>query len=48
MDLIADGQPYPDYPKEAFLFYKLLTDRAGPALSTTAVPSVDGADVTDG
>jgi aminoglycoside phosphotransferase (APT) family kinase protein len=33
LDLIADGQLYPEYPKEAFLFYRLLKDRAAPALS---------------
>ncbi|KAI0114014.1 hypothetical protein GGR51DRAFT_556511 [Nemania sp. FL0031] len=32
MDLIADGQLYPDYPKEAFLFYRLLRDQVAPAL----------------
>ncbi|KAK3941376.1 methylglyoxal reductase (NADPH-dependent) [Diplogelasinospora grovesii] len=33
LDLIADGQLYPEYPKEAFLFYRLLRDRAAPALA---------------
>ncbi|KAF5024778.1 hypothetical protein F66182_3156 [Fusarium sp. NRRL 66182] len=33
IELIADGQLYPEYPKEACLFYKLLRDEAAPALS---------------
>jgi len=41
LDLIADGQLYPDYPKEAFLFYRLLRDRAGPALAA-ATASTSG------
>ncbi|GAW26510.1 putative aminoglycoside phosphotransferase [Rosellinia necatrix] len=45
LDLIADGQLYPEYPKEAFLFYRLLRDKAAPALAieaTTAGPSAGG------
>ncbi|KAI0389220.1 hypothetical protein F5Y17DRAFT_141186 [Xylariaceae sp. FL0594] len=39
MDLIADGQLYPSYPKEAYLFYGLLRDRAVPILvPTTIIP----------
>lgn len=33
-DLIADGQLYPEYPKEEFLFYRLFRDQAAPALAT--------------
>ncbi|KAI0428478.1 hypothetical protein F5Y09DRAFT_357673 [Xylaria sp. FL1042] len=33
LELIADGQLYTDYPKEAFLFYRLLRNRAAPALA---------------
>ncbi|KAI5862168.1 hypothetical protein GGS23DRAFT_605791 [Durotheca rogersii] len=33
LDLIADGQLYPEYPKEAYLFYRLLRDRAAPTLA---------------
>lgn len=29
MDLITDGQLYPEYPKEAFLFYRTLRKHAG-------------------
>ncbi|KAI1744429.1 hypothetical protein F4680DRAFT_224281 [Xylaria scruposa] len=39
LDLIADGQLYPEYPKEAFLFYKLLRDNASPVLAATTTPS---------
>ncbi|KAJ3567795.1 hypothetical protein NPX13_g6649 [Xylaria arbuscula] len=45
LDLIADGQLYPEYPKEAFLFHRLLRDRAAPALAaaaTTLEPSIGG------
>lgn len=45
LDLIADGQLYPEYPKEAFLFYRLLRDKAAPALAatvTTAESSASG------
>ncbi|KAI1312738.1 hypothetical protein F5Y03DRAFT_197215 [Xylaria venustula] len=41
LDLIADGQLYPDYPKEAFLFYQLLRDQAAPTLAA-ATASVRG------
>ncbi|KAI2463878.1 hypothetical protein F4781DRAFT_415058 [Annulohypoxylon bovei var. microspora] len=41
LDLIADGQLYPEYSKEAFLFYGLLKDRAAPALAA-APASTDG------
>ncbi|EPE08107.1 aminoglycoside phosphotransferase [Ophiostoma piceae UAMH 11346] len=33
LDLIADGQIFPDYPQEAFVFYRLLRDQAAPALA---------------
>ncbi|VUC28937.1 unnamed protein product [Clonostachys rosea] len=33
LDLIADGQLYPEYPKEAFLFYTLLLKEAAPILT---------------
>jgi hypothetical protein len=33
IELIADGQLYPEYPKEACLFYKLLRDHAAAILS---------------
>ena len=33
MELIADGQLHPEYPKEAFLFYHLLRHRAAPILA---------------
>ncbi|TQS33948.1 hypothetical protein Golomagni_05692 [Golovinomyces magnicellulatus] len=36
MDVIADGQLYPKYPKEAFVFYKLLKDKAAPALAQSS------------
>ncbi|KAI0863577.1 hypothetical protein F4860DRAFT_68268 [Xylaria cubensis] len=42
LDLIADGQLYPEYPKEAFLFYRLLRDRASPMLAATTTPSRTG------
>ncbi|KAI8681998.1 AN1-type domain-containing protein [Fusarium keratoplasticum] len=32
--LIADGQLYPEYPKEAFVFYRMLRDRVAPILAT--------------
>ena len=35
LDLIADGQIFVDYPKEAFVFYRLLRDRAAPALAAS-------------
>lgn len=38
MDIIADGQLYPEYPREAFLFYKLLKDIASPILDTLSAP----------
>ena len=41
LDLIADGQLYPEYPKEAFLFYTLLRNQAAPALAT-ATASASG------
>lgn len=41
LDLIADGQIHPEYPKEAFLFYRVLRDRAAPAL-TAATASMSG------
>lgn len=31
--IIADGQIYPKFPKEAFIFYSLLRDRAAPILA---------------
>lgn len=31
--LIADGQLYPEYPKEAFVFYRMLRDRVAPILA---------------
>ncbi|CAK7230644.1 hypothetical protein SEUCBS140593_007655 [Sporothrix eucalyptigena] len=34
LDLISDGQIYPDYPLEAFVFYRLLRDRAAPVLAS--------------
>ncbi|EPE06101.1 hypothetical protein F503_02930 [Ophiostoma piceae UAMH 11346] len=33
MDLVADGQLYAGYPREAFLFYRLLSDQAAPVLA---------------
>ncbi|KAI6087369.1 hypothetical protein F4821DRAFT_277812 [Hypoxylon rubiginosum] len=36
LDLIADGQLYPEYPKEAFLFFRLLKDRAAPVLAAAS------------
>ncbi|KAF7555971.1 hypothetical protein G7046_g6436 [Stylonectria norvegica] len=33
LDLIADGQLYPEYPKEALVFYTVLRDRAAPVLA---------------
>ncbi|CAG9980409.1 unnamed protein product, partial [Clonostachys byssicola] len=33
IDLIADGQLYPEYAKEAFAFYTLLRDQAAPVLA---------------
>ncbi|CAH0050531.1 unnamed protein product [Clonostachys solani] len=33
LELIADGQLYPEYPKEAFVFYRLLRDEAAPELA---------------
>ncbi|CAK7233480.1 hypothetical protein SBRCBS47491_008623 [Sporothrix bragantina] len=33
LDLIADGQIFYKYPREAFVFYRVLRDRAAPALS---------------
>ncbi|KAI0195835.1 hypothetical protein EV127DRAFT_160249 [Xylaria flabelliformis] len=44
LDLIADGQLYPEYPKEAFLFYRLLRDRASPVLAATTTPSHTGSE----
>ncbi|KAI1128936.1 hypothetical protein F5Y10DRAFT_264686 [Nemania abortiva] len=41
MDLVADGQLYSEYPKEAFLFHRLLRDRAAPALAA-ATASTSG------
>ncbi|KAM0424987.1 hypothetical protein ACHAPT_009788 [Fusarium lateritium] len=35
--LIADGQLYPEYPKEAFVFYRMLRDRVAPLLSATCL-----------
>ncbi|KAI1351803.1 hypothetical protein F5Y01DRAFT_324870 [Xylaria sp. FL0043] len=35
LELIADGQLYTAYPNEAFLFYRLLRNRAAPALAAT-------------
>ncbi|KAI1114975.1 hypothetical protein F5Y14DRAFT_461070 [Nemania sp. NC0429] len=43
LDLIADGQIYPEYPKEAFLFYRLLRDRAAPALAAAATSAESSA-----
>lgn len=37
LDLIADGQLYPEYPEEAFLFYGLLRDRVAPVLAATSI-----------
>lgn len=34
--LIADGQLYPEFPKEAFLFYRFLRDRAAPVLAASS------------
>ncbi|KAI8951774.1 hypothetical protein F4801DRAFT_589433 [Xylaria longipes] len=39
LDLIVDGQLCTDYPKEAFLFYRLLQDRASPVLTATTALS---------
>ncbi|KAK1765081.1 methylglyoxal reductase (NADPH-dependent) [Phialemonium atrogriseum] len=36
LDLIADGQLHPEYPREAFLFYRLLKNRAASALASAA------------
>ncbi|KAK7227414.1 hypothetical protein V2G26_015417 [Clonostachys chloroleuca] len=33
LELIADGQLYPEYAKEAFAFYSLLRDKAAPVLA---------------
>lgn len=33
LEMIADGQLHPEYPKEAFLFWRLLRARAAPALA---------------
>ncbi|EFW99204.1 hypothetical protein CMQ_5625 [Grosmannia clavigera kw1407] len=38
LDLIADGQLFPKYPKEAFVFYRLLRDRIGPVLASETSP----------
>ncbi|KAI0977489.1 hypothetical protein F4678DRAFT_468639 [Xylaria arbuscula] len=38
LDLIADGQLYTEYPKEAFLFYYLLRNRAAPILAASSSP----------
>ncbi|KAJ8109850.1 hypothetical protein ONZ43_g6023 [Nemania bipapillata] len=43
LDLITDGQLYLEYPKEAFLFHRLLRDRAAPALATTATTAESSA-----
>lgn len=39
LDLIADGQLYPEYPKEAYLFYRLLRDKAAPVLAGATTTS---------
>ncbi|KAI4868769.1 hypothetical protein F4820DRAFT_444688 [Hypoxylon rubiginosum] len=36
LDLTVDGQLFPEDPKEAFLFYKLLKSRAAPILATAS------------
>ncbi|KAF4466531.1 Methylglyoxal reductase (NADPH-dependent) [Fusarium albosuccineum] len=36
MELISDGQIYPEYPKEAFIFYRLLRNRVAPLLATAS------------
>lgn len=35
LHLVADGQLYPEYPKEAFAFYRLLRDQVAPILANT-------------
>ncbi|KAI1181315.1 hypothetical protein F4777DRAFT_585215 [Nemania sp. FL0916] len=44
LDLISDGQIYPNYPKEAFLFYRLLRDRVSPLLASNSSPSRSSTD----
>ena len=37
--MIADGQLYPDYPKEAFVFYRLLAEVVAPELGKVESPN---------
>lgn len=37
LQLVADGQLYPEHPKEAFVFYRMLRDRVAPVLANTPV-----------
>lgn len=41
LHLIADGQLYPEYPKEAFVFYRMLRDRVAPILANNP-PRIGG------
>ncbi|CAG9987952.1 unnamed protein product [Clonostachys byssicola] len=38
LQLIADGQLYPEYAREAYVFYKLLKERAAPVLAKRSGP----------
>lgn len=38
LGLIADGQLYPEYPKEAFVFYRLMAEVVAPELAKVASP----------
>lgn len=42
LQLISDGQIYPKFPKEAYVFYRLLKQQAAPTLASTSSPAVDG------
>lgn len=42
IQLISDGQIYPKYPKEAYIFYRLLKEQAVSALADTPSPALSG------
>lgn len=42
LDLIADGQLYPEYPQEALVFYTLLRNRVAPILADQDGPLASG------
>lgn len=42
LQLISDGQIYPKFPKEAYVFYRLLKQQAAPTLASISSSSVDG------